>query len=309
MSNPILPQELADLLCENQLFHYKIIGRNIRKGRWCVIARTKNNKKVFIKWNSKEQEYAYKALNKEKKVYILLADAKITPELISCDPLFVLDYIEGSAALREYMQTGIDNNSKAEIIETVLNNYLKMLDQLNQCSGNYENLSFKEQMFSYLSKLMTSGPEGTHIRKWEKKKNRIYSNLLKRYIASQNIKEDILQKTVIHGDFHLNNTLITKTNNALIIDFENVIIGNATLELAYWYAQMWLLLFEMQFDFAILDKKINEVLSYDPFQKELFWRIVPFYKVGISMNSRFYMSGKKMTIRKRIVLIVRACIF
>ncbi len=71
-----------------------------------------------------------------------------------------------------------------------------------------------------------------------------------------------------------------------------------TLELAYWYVQIWALLFENEGRIKELNDMISVFIGVRYFDKQIFGQVTLLYKACISMNARF--QEKKMPIRKQI---------
>lgn len=303
MGISVLPEQLENLLSDNKVFEYQVVSCNERKGRWLIRACTISGEKILIKWNEQTQEEACKCLSKEMEIYSILGGAGYTPQVISSGSFLALEYIENSCTLRSYVKKSDDVRLITEIVENALNSYLRMLDGLNKSSYKSGNWSFGGQLSSYVSKLLLSGPEDTNKHNLEKFRNRIYSRLVKSCITPKSLKNCAQnQKAVIHGDFHLNNEIVSRNHDVLIIDFEDVMIGSPTLELAYWYAQIWALLYENENYVNILNKKVDEILMQSYFEKDLFWKVVSLYRACISANSRFHKSEKKFPLSKRIKL-------
>lgn len=300
-----LSEQLEKELCSNGIQKYLIISKNDKKGRVCLKALHENQWKL-IKHNDQTSEEAYESLRKEKEIYQVLCDKKITPKLINGLPFFTTEYVE-SYTLRQYILILQDSKEDSKekvlsVIKKVLDNYKLMLKSLELLQEKCEKKSFNEQLSIYLSKLMSSGPDGKHVSGIEKIHNRIWSFYLRRFLIRKHFKNFDSKEVVIHGDFHLNNEIIDVDSNVYIIDFENVIYGSATVELAYWYAQMWVLLYENKEYENILHEEISKILMEKYFEQNLFWKVVSLYKVGISMNSQFCKSERKMPVKTRIEL-------
>lgn len=302
MVNQKLPEQLERLLDQYNISEYQVISVNERKGRYCLRAFASNHP-VLVKWNTEEQKEACQDLEKEAEIYALLKGKNITPGLINKEPFLTVEYIENNRTLRQSVLDTKNEDHLKIIIGKVFDIYIKMLRELSESTSiSCKETAIERQLKMYLFKLMLSGPEGTCIHKPERIKNRIGYKILKKLIVTEKFQANFHDMTLIHGDFHLNNELVDASNNVFIIDFENVIVGNASLELAYWYAQMWALLVENKKYIQILDKKTDQLLEQEYFEKELFWKAVSLYKAGISVNSRFWRSGKKLSLKKRICL-------
>lgn len=301
MTNLGLPEQLGKELDDNGIWKYSIISKNDKKGRVCLKAFRAGSWEM-IKYNAEEYEEAYKSLYKEVEIYNILRDKKITPKLISSYPLFVMEYID-SCTLRQYILISWDSKENISLaIKRVLEHYESMLASLEILKEKCEKNPFDRQLSIFLSKLMSSGPDGKHVFGIEKIHNRILGFYLRKCFIRKHFKNVAFKETVIHGDFHLNNEIIGAGDNIYIIDFENVVCGSATVELAYWYAQMWALLYENEEYENILNKEINKILVREYFEQNMFWRVVSLYKVGVSMNSRFHKFEKKIPLKKRIEL-------
>lgn len=301
MESQRLPEELKRYLSFQKISRYQVISHNARKGRWCLRAFTSTGA-FLIKWNAGEKEDSKQSLDREKEIYEILREKGITPKLLSADPVLITEYIEGSSTLRKYLLYIRDAKTLDLILGKTLRIYIQMLDELQHSPILREDITLYDQIGRHLSQLMLSGPEGTRIRIGEKIRNKVYRLWMKKCIAAKYFEHDIVPKMKIHGDFHLNNELVTSSQDVFMIDFENIICGNATLELAYWYVQIWTLLWNNQGFIEILDKNIDEIWVDTYFQKSLFRKAVSLYKMGICVNSRFQRFEKGIPVLKRIAL-------
>lgn len=284
------------------IYNYEIISTNKKKGRYCIhiwgknvqehnqLFEGKSETDYLIKWNSRENETAYESLKKEIRVYNWLSETNITPKLVSSNPFFVTKYEKECKTLRAFILSNRESDDFKTIIEAVLKLYVDMLEQLNCCvREDVESVSSTEnQIRMFFSKLLLSGPEGTKTKRWEYLKNRVY-----KYIFWMLRKADIKKYEndslyILHGDFHLNNELVNESRKVYLIDFENVLYANPNVELAYWYVQVWVLIYKTSELLDELNYQIEKTLQCAFFNKTVFWEIVSLYKEAIIRNSRFH---------------------
>ena len=181
-------------------------------------------------------------------------------------------------------------NDEAELfsclIRDVIEKYKAFLWKMNGCSDmELKTLDPDKALNSFLGKLLTSGPYGSKVYKIERFRNKCLYHLFRRgYVVRINLSENVC---AIHGDFHINNILVAG-RKAYIIDLENVVRGNAAIELAYWYVQIWVLVYHNQDFLRILEKEIRSIFDMEMVDEREFYTVVKLYQRAILLNRRFH---------------------
>lgn len=105
--------------------------------------------------------------------------------------------------------------------------------------------------------------------------------------------------SIIHGDLKLDNILINPNNDLIVLDFENLGIGDKTFELSYFFSS--LVLYKFSF-FEVIDftsnQTLNTFLKMNPFLKIWFLEI---YK-NSPLNFRNFLLFLSINIIWRIVI-------
>ena len=93
---------------------------------------------------------------------------------------------------------------------------------------------------------------------------------------------------IIHGDYHLNNILVLD-ERLYTIDFENLCIGYAEIELAYLYVQIWALMVKGKEDvIQRMDQLFCETLEKCNLSVGFFTVCQRILLSQISMNRSFF---------------------
>lgn len=287
-----VPKELESELNKKGICDYRIISTNKAKGRFNLWALENDGKELCIKWNCNENAYGKGTFKKEKEIYHWLEGETCIPKVVYNEDILATRYIKNGCTLRQWLNKNDDRESFCHLIRDIIQKYQKYLSKINEHTPvNIEKLQGKEQFNMFLNKLLYSGPYGTKVYKIENIRNKILKKLLKRQYA-MDIKNG---NSLIHGDFHLNNILIDNSHS-YIIDLENIVYGNVNVELAYWYVQVWMLIYDKKELREILYKEVSvemeEIIDIEEFSK-----VVKVYQNAILLNRRFHKNEKKVKIR------------
>lgn len=228
----------------------------------------------------------------------MLEGQGIVPKTIDIndpDEFFVSDYISNAMTLREKIKNLLSTDDIAEIeriVKETLIKWDKLVTIVN--SDEIHKVELKKNdnnlFFVYLDSLLCSGPMGTSSSFIQRKRNAVLKRAYK-LIKSKKIisKIDSVYPSgfpVIHGDFHANN-VIAGNDSIYIIDLENCRFGAPEVELAYFYAQISLLLNDKKELLKCFDMFIMEKMSMLT-DMGLFWRIYQIFFRVVKLNRRFY---------------------
>lgn len=287
---PEVPEQLASILREKNIVDYKIISVNAAKGRYNLCVSVEDGSPLFVKYND-EKAAGWNSFQKEKQIYCLLKDETYIPRVIYNENILAIEYMENSRTLRELLLYNDDTELFSCLIRDVIEKYRAFLGKLKE----YPDVELKtfdadKALNSFLGKLLTSGPYGSKVYKIERFRNKFLNHLLRKGYAAR-IK--LSKKTcAIHGDFHINNILVAD-RKAYIIDLENVVRGNAAIELAYWYVQIWVLVYQNRNLLSILEKETGSIFDMEMIDEHEFHRIVKLYQMAILLNRRFHRHEKR----------------
>lgn len=289
--NREIPSELLNELKRRNIYDYEVISVNIAKGRYNIRAMTEDQRDICIKYNDAGGR-GRDSLEKEKKMYQRLVGTLCVPAVIWNESILATEYINNSCTFREWLCEQDDRDRFSIYLNDTLQKYKVFLNKINDVSGNgFNDSGDNNQLEIFFDKLLFSGPYGTGIYKLEKFRNRIIKYFLTKRKVFNNQAE--AKKCLIHGDFHLNNVLVGD-DKAYIIDLENVSYGDANIELAYWYVQVWMLIYNNKEMIEILHKEIDKMFDADLFNIDEFKKIVDLYRFAIIMNRRFHRYESKV---------------
>lgn len=287
-----IPKDLIDELKKRNIEICSVISVNEEKGRYVISALDKDKRDVCIKWNESYNCLGITSLRKEMSVYRWLGKTDCVPRVVCNEEILVTEYIKESITFREWILKNDDKESFSMFINEVVDKYKVFLMKLNERRRDeVETLKTDTQLEGFLSKLLYSGPYLTKIHAFE----RIRNSLLRKTIERKFDVDISDNNFMIHGDFHLNNILISDTK-AYIIDVENVIYGNCNIELAYWYVQVWVLIYDNCEFVKILNNAVEVLLRMKFFDEKQFWNVVKLYRMAILLNSRFHKNEKKVKV-------------
>lgn len=286
-----IPAKLLAELDSRNISKYKIISVNPAKGRYNLWAITDKQEEVCIKYNDPEGSGVH-SFEKEKEMYRKLDGIPCVPRVIWSENVLATEYLVNSYTFREWLCANSDKDIFSVYLKDILGKYKLLMKKINDVSSDgSDDFNDDKQLEIFFDKLLFSGPYGSTVHKIEKIRNKMFRlYLTKKGVFADKIKS---KKRLVHGDFHLNNILVGN-NSAYIIDLENIDYGNANIELAYWYVQAWILIYENNEMVKILHEEINCVLESDLFDRSEFERIMNLYKVAIIMNCRFHREEGKV---------------
>ena len=284
-----VPEQLAAILREKNIVAYKIISVNAAKGRYNLRTSAEDGCPLFVKYND-ETAAGWNSFQKEKGIYSLLKGEPYIPKVIYNENILAIEYIEDSCTLRELLLRDDDTELFACLIRDVIDKYKAFLWKLNECPDKeLKTWDAGKALNSFLAKLLTSGPYGSKVYKIERFRNKcLYHLFRKGYAARINLSQNVC---AIHGDFHINN-ILAADRKAYIIDLENVVRGNAAIELAYWYVQIWVLVYHNRDLLGILEKEIRSIFDMDMVDEREFYTVVELYQKAILLNRRFHRHDK-----------------
>ncbi len=285
-----IPAKLADELKKRNLSNYKIININPAKGRYNLLAVVEDRTPLFIKYNDPTGA-GWNTFSKEKEIYHFMEGEKFIPKALHNEEILATVYIKGSCTLREWLLDNDDPQMFSCLIRNIVRQYQLFLRKLNDYSGKeLRTLHADKELNVFLGKLLTSGPYGSKIHKMEKIRNKCFHYFLRKKYASRiKLSENTC---VIHGDFHLNNILVAE-GKTYVIDLENIIRGNAAIELAYWYVQVWVLVCNNKNLLPILEEEIKSIFDMELFDEKEFRMTVRLYQLAILLNRRFHRHEKR----------------
>lgn len=279
----VMPKELVNILNKMGIADYSILSQNAEKGRYNVCVNLEGEN-FILKWNDPAILRGQRALEKEIMVYKALKDAECVPKRL-VDECLITKYISNGKTFRECLLSSNDKKEFEIYIDCVLKAYLEFLGKLNEYDLDLPECyqSHGDQCRKFLSKAIYSGPYLSKKYCFEK-----IRNCLIRKIFLDRKKINYQSKTyIMHGDFHLNNIIISN-QNAYIIDLEDTTYGNVNIELAYFYSRVWILICGQKDWVEILDNKIERVLESKFFDKSEFWQTVQLYCRATLLNRRVH---------------------
>lgn len=282
-----IPKELLHVLEKSHIHDYRIISVNNVKGRYNLETLTEDNKKIFIKYN--ENAAAGKIFfEKEKSIYRELerCGGQFIPAIVWNEHILATEYIQNSSTFRKWLLEKADKDMFAEYLQDIISKYKVFLLELkiSLVAKQIEGCDKEIRLESFFNKLLFSGPFGTKTHKAEKLRNKILKLFLRKYVDNIRVKDD---RHLIHGDFHLNNILVSD-GGVYFIDFENVSYGSVSIELAYWYVQVWMLVYDDKEMTDILQKQTSSLFDMDFLNEDEFNKIVTLYQLAILLNRRFH---------------------
>ena len=283
------PEQLVAILREKNIDDYKIISVNAAKGRYNLRISAEDGRPLFVKYND-EKAAGWNSFQKEKEIYSLLKGESYIPRVIYNENILAIEYIEDSCTLRELLLHDDDTELFSHLIRDLIDKYKAFLRKINECPDReLKTLDAGKALNSFLAKLLMSGPYGSKVYKIERFRNKcLYHLFRERYAARINLSENT---RAIHGDFHINNILVAD-RKAYIIDLENVVRGNAAIELAYWYVQIWVLVYHNRDLLRILEKEIRSIFDMEMVDEREFYTVVELYQKAILFNRRFHRHEK-----------------
>lgn len=286
-----LPKELLHELMKKHIHDYQVISVNAGKGRYNLEALTEDNKKICIKYNDDTVKGKI-PYEKEKIIYRGLEGTLCVPSIIWNENILATEYIENSCTFREWLLEKTDKAMFEIYLQDFVSKYKLFLLRLNKIpmekTMDYSN---EKHLKNFFHKLMYTGPYGTKGYTVDKFIRKILGVFLREYVANFQIKED---QYLVHGDFHLNNVLVSDRGEVYFIDLENVTYGSANIDLAYWYVQVWMLIYDDREMTESLQKYTRLFFDMDVFNEEEFNKIVAVYQLAILLNRRFHRDGRRV---------------
>ena len=271
---------------------YEVISVNEAKGRFNLWVSDSTGKELCIKWNDNGNEFGKRTFEKEIEIYRWLEGETSVPKVVYSKSILATEYIKGGCTLREWLEKNSDKELFRHLIRGTMQKYKKYLEKINEHTlTGIKQFQGEEQFYKFLNKLFYSGPYGTKVYKCEKIRNKFLRQILKKWYAAD-IKTG---KLLLHGDFHLNNILIDG-KEPYIVDFENIVYGNVNIELAYWYVQVWVMIYDNAGLLNILIEEMKREIR-EVFDAEEFGRIVKAYEIAILANRRFHKNEKRAKTR------------
>ncbi len=293
--NKTLPKTFASLLDKNYIEVEDVLQVNSYKGRYCIVGRKRGeDRKLLIKWNNTHMREHYSKLEKERMIYVLLDGQDITPEFIPIHGFLATDFISGSVTVRSYLIKNRSNPKKTDhMICSVLKDWEKMFRIVNRDfdSNRIQRISLGEQFHLEMYNAWVSKPFDAHSSKILHTCNHVGFWLFTRINAHRirnMLKSNQLVPVIIHGDYHLNNILVLD-ERLYTIDFENLCIGYAEIELAYLYVQIWALMVKGKEDvIQRMDQLFCETLEKCNLSVGFFTVCQRILLSQISMNRSFF---------------------
>lgn len=283
----LIPDEIMEFLQNKGAQDIQLIEYNERKGRYCYSFRL-NDREYFLKWNDTDPEHEKfrLLLQDEIRVYSLLQDEAITPEFLSDAPkdMLVMEFLPDAVTLRKFLKEGKqDPESVKKVIGNVFSAWYRGICALAKTPEEGEAESDCSLFGRYLRMLLCSGPFETKQRKVEWYRNRVIFKVMKRKAEKCLKQREPGVVSVIHGDFHANNVLVSD-GKCFLIDLENNSVGCPDIELAYMYVQLKLLLREQKDIIRWMNHYLEDMIS----DRQLFRYCTGVYYRAIRMNHRFY---------------------
>ena len=285
------PQDIKRFFKDHGVLKYKLIQYNNKKRRYCFKIYDGENT-YFFKWNSYEPQYYkyYQLLNKELEIYRYLCKTNITPKYHSrFGDFFVTDYLKDQITLRGYIIKYGYNNMTVKLIKIALTKWKRFVKEINNSGINLPVQLIPAQGERHISVLINSGPFGTSSSHLYTVIKKIYRRILM-FIYGNNFfmkTSKIIEPRVVHGDFHLNNLIISKnTNEVYLADFECSEYASAEYELAFFMAQIWKLLNNNKKVMCDLNDFIKNEFSKE-LNLSIYLKAKNLYISAIRFNNRF----------------------
>jgi hypothetical protein len=234
-------QEFADRLRDAGLHLERHLMVNERKRQVTALALDAAGQRVIAKWAAAGESGGIDA---ERAFYESQQLAEQCVQLIrSEDGLLILEYVE-STTLRQWLLVHLDEGGSgrddAEAFsdfEAVVRSYIGIFATWPGGTKFGYSQSTRTTLLSLYGKLLTSGPQDTAAKPWERKLNRLVSKFSKPALAkssSQLRYSSEGDSRTIHADLHLNNLLVvTGSLQIKLIDWENATQGSPLVDLIY----------------------------------------------------------------------------
>lgn len=214
--------------CFDSLEIIKLLNNNPIKKTSTFITKL-NNKKIFVKKNNSS-----KNLFKRESNFLKNNSSKFSPNLIySSKKYLVLSHFEGLNLL---------NVSKLnKKFDSLFFDFLKSFYFSKSKSEQFSSKLIVNQFFHNYKRLLISSPKiGTSLSVFDLFQNKVLyllSYFLVRTRVRKHISKNTFYSQTIHGDLHLNNIMINKSNSELkIVDFENSVKSIHLIDLSFFYA-------------------------------------------------------------------------
>ncbi|MCL2718579.1 MAG: phosphotransferase [Lachnospiraceae bacterium] len=276
----------------------EILFKNEKKGRITALAK-QNETKLILKWNLSCKSLHIAKLKKEISYYREhQGENHIVPLSYAAENILVIEYFKG-VSLRKWLESYLDeqktgttdlvkqsfSNCVTSLLKSLKMMYKEPLDkkaEFNEmayqlCKRFRQVCCFKPLNGAYQSKFETKFCRWIY---------RIFRSLARTKIHHIVKKINTNDLYIIHGDLHLNNILIgLESNEAKIIDFEDVEPGFVLLDIIYLYSLFYYLLTGLPNHQLILRECFSGFIADNfPELNNSFFELANIFQIGLSIN-------------------------
>ncbi|MTI80459.1 MAG: aminoglycoside phosphotransferase family protein [Firmicutes bacterium] len=299
MENKILDIDLEKDIKRLNLEVVKVIFKNEKKQRYTILVKQGDELNI-LKWNNFNEENHLDLLKKEIMFYKEYQSEIFLPRLrLSESNLLLIEYIKGKtlrSSIIYYISCLKGQDHITQDFEILIANLISTLKSFYSLEEN-NNLYDKEtskRISDYFNSLLISGPmdsskilERNILRIIRRLLSRIINKKIQLYCKQLEENDISFNSKVFHGDFHLNNLLISD-GGMKIIDWENYDKGPLFIDISYCYAMIMFLLRDLPKHQELVKNKFNAFLcEYDPHLKKSFQDINRLFYLAISVNRSF----------------------